>query len=150
MLKEVKQHPQWFSLDSSSSLLLLNKCRTFFLSYKTWFQPKCVSKQSARIQNRNESRNGIISTVKEKEKACEEEKVFLKKLYKFMATRNSPIDRLPSLGFKQSKWQTQGSRGLACAAIPAQHTWALNRVSDRLRGQGVWRVQQFLHNTHGF
>ena len=29
------------------------------------------------------------------------------------------------MGFKQSKWQTQGSRGLACAAIPAQHTWVL-------------------------
>ncbi|KAL8570399.1 hypothetical protein ACOMHN_035817 [Nucella lapillus] len=55
--------------------------------------------KSLRIQSRNESRNGITGSAKGK--VSEEEKVFLKRLYKFMATHDSPIDRLPSLGFKQ-------------------------------------------------
>ncbi|XP_076461153.1 uncharacterized protein LOC143293790 isoform X2 [Babylonia areolata] len=55
--------------------------------------------KSLRIQSRNESRNGIASA--SKSKVSEEEKMFLKRLYKFMATRNSPIDRLPSMGSKQ-------------------------------------------------
>ena len=57
--------------------------------------------QSQRIQNRN----GINPTPKSN--MSDEERVFLKNLYKFMATRNSPIDRLPSLGFKQSRLKGQ-------------------------------------------
>ncbi|KAK7110247.1 AT-rich interactive domain-containing protein 5B-like isoform X2 [Littorina saxatilis] len=53
-----------------------------------------------RSDSRRDSRNGLTPTAA-KGKVTEEERVFLKNLHKFMATRNSPIERLPSLGFKQ-------------------------------------------------
>lgn len=46
------------------------------------------------------NRNGLIAT---KHDVSQEEREFLTNIYKFMDKRNSPIDRLPSLGFKQSK-----------------------------------------------
>ncbi|XP_025096634.1 uncharacterized protein LOC112565410 isoform X2 [Pomacea canaliculata] len=44
------------------------------------------------------NRNGLIAT---KHDVSQEEREFLTNIYKFMDKRNSPIDRLPSLGFKQ-------------------------------------------------
>lgn len=35
----------------------------------------------------------------------EMEKQFLKDLYLFMRKRNTPIERIPNLGFKQSRWK---------------------------------------------
>lgn len=35
--------------------------------------------------------------------ASETEKLFLKDLYSYMKKRGSPIERIPNLGFKQSK-----------------------------------------------
>lgn len=39
----------------------------------------------------------------------ETEKQFLKDLYNYMKKRNTPIERIPNLGFKQSKYLIQFS-----------------------------------------
>lgn len=38
------------------------------------------------------------------EEPSEEEKQFLKELYTFMKRRDTPIERIPNLGFKQSNY----------------------------------------------
>lgn len=40
------------------------------------------------------------------EEPSEEEKQFLKELYTFMKRRDTPIERIPNLGFKQSNYDS--------------------------------------------
>lgn len=44
------------------------------------------------------------STDGREEEPSQAEKQFLKELYMFMRRRDTPIERIPNLGFKQSKY----------------------------------------------
>lgn len=62
-----------------------------------FFPQACMEMAQEEIQE-NRSRDG------REEEPSQAEKQFLKELYMFMRRRDTPIERIPNLGFKQSKY----------------------------------------------
>ena len=52
-----------------------------------------------------------------------EEQAFFEALYKYMKDRNTPIERIPSLGFKQCKFSDKVDHSKIIMSVSVLITW---------------------------